>query len=514
LGFHAGLLRIIQDQSGVLQKREEEISSEWCNNLSAALEVVEICIHDAASAKPAGDALMALGQGQQQQQSMLKLLTAFATHGSRTSGLRSSAWKCLTASLHAREAKVWLEESKVELGEQAGCSLALGALHSAAFGSSPTEITAATKFSLHLCLGSTALQNNLAAQLAEGGRVSSDIAAALFCQGDLPKLLQGSAAAAALTCIIANNSDVKQILLSARIAEQPGGILPACAQRLASLVTQHGAKHEAQQLVSNYSIFLAVWMSHFPPAASAFLESIKQTPFLVGVLLADGQFGAGGTVIRGMCAVLLGLCCIYAPAGSAVDPGVLKQAISGQIGFPRYEKTLEDLLTAVRTAAYEEDVRLAFVCWHDWLESVVVEITHQVLGSKPSWIQSKTIHSTKQPIPFANGQQTHLPGPVTQPADLPVQPNGAHNGSLNGLTPSASPSAAPPIASTFARRRRGSLAVRCCLLSLCCIARRPHIRPWPSPQSPACPISQASSRMSCRTRTTLAPASHAARQAA
>lgn len=428
LGFYDSLLKLIQDQCSVLQKKESEVSPEWANNLAAALGVLEVCLADAAgvaSGGRPGGVLAASGPARGQQESMLRVLAAFACHPIGGAHARAAAWRCLESASHDTQAKAWLAGTKAEVGLHAGSLLAMAALHAACAPEAPAEEYAAASFVALLCSSNPALQAALAAQLTAETGPHSQVLASLAPQGvELPQLLQSSRVAAVLTALVLDNAEVKQQLLNARVAPQGQGVMAACAQRLASCVTTHGAREEAQYLVSNYSIFLASWIHGFPAGTAAFLDSIRQTPFLVGVLLTAGQFGAGSAIIRGMCAVLLGLCCVHAPAGSAVDPAVLRQAVSGQVGFPRYQKALEELLADVQRPRAPPHPQLLCSLWARSLDAVARGLMQSIMG---------TPAPSPAPVP-APAATPPISPPVHAP---PSMPNG------RGAGPAAPPPAAP-----------------------------------------------------------------------
>ena len=225
------------------------------------------------------------------------------------------------------------------------------------------------------------VQNNTLKGLLAAAHDPAGPLQALYLQPILPDLLTSSQAAAALAPLVVNNKSTKQEMLAAQGLEQQGGILDACAQRLAVSVTKYGAQPQGQELVAHFGTLLIAWLPGCPPAVQQFLQSISKTPFLVGVVMTENQFGAGTAVIRGICAVLLGMCCLYAPAQSAVDPKVLLKAVVDQIGLSRYEKVMDTFTNALNAIANRTPQPMPPL-WSPnaahWLAAVVGEIQRDV----------------------------------------------------------------------------------------------------------------------------------------
>jgi Uso1 / p115 like vesicle tethering protein, head region/Uso1 / p115 like vesicle tethering protein, C terminal region len=352
LGYQKILQHVLQKECQALISLSEEsdlFSQERCLNIAAALDVLDAC---------------GLSRGLEQNE-MLPTLQKFAVWETSPPWVRASAWKTLAvAAQHSVSLRHTIEQQQPVEVSRLGMRVPLVqvALHECMTSPLPAGRHAAGDFVA--CVATPCVQIALlkivTAPSDAGPTGSQALVHALLHQGSLPELVISSRAAASLAPLVVNNPNTKQEMLSALVApvagkaqhQQGGCILDACAKGLAISVTKHGAAAEGQELIANFGTLLVAWLPDFPLGVQQFLSSISKTPFLVGVVLTENnQFGSGTAVIRGYCAVLLGLCCLYAPAQSAVDPKVLLKAVVDQIGLPRYGAAMTKFIDILNNSA-------------------------------------------------------------------------------------------------------------------------------------------------------------------
>lgn len=385
LGYEKVLHQVLQQESQALVAGGVELSQERCNNIATALDVLEACI----------------GDGAVERNGSLPALETFAVWATSPPWVRAAAWRCLAATAQINSTtRHAMAERVVEVAKGHKVMLVQAALHECFASPVITGRQAAGDFFASVAtpnIQSTTLKGLLAAPDA-GSALQ-----ALYLQPTLPDILTTSQAAAALAPLVVNNKVTKQEMLAGQSPQQQGGILDACAQRLAISVTKFGAQPQGQELVANFGTLLIAWLPACPAAVQQFLQSISKTPFLVGVVMTENQFGAGTAIIRGICAVLLGMCCIYAPAQSAVDPKVLLKAVIDQIGLNRYEKVMDTFVVALNAIASRSPQSTA-PTWSpnaaSWLAAVVSEVQRDV----------KSLATGVNPYP--------LPPPQTQPPQV------------------------------------------------------------------------------------------------
>lgn len=322
------------------QRTPSEFSQERCLNIAAALDVLDACGISRAL----------------EQSEMLPTLQKFAAWESSPPWVRTSAWKMLAVGAqHSGSLRHSIEQQQpVEVSRLGkGMPLVQVALHECM--SSPLAAGRQSAGDFVACVATPTVQSALL-KIVTASQHIKPLIHALLRQGSLPELVISSRAAAALAPLVVNNPNTKQEMLSTEVSgtvhQQQGCILDACAKGLATSVTKHGADPEGQELIVNFGTLLIAWLPDFPPGVQQFLSSISKTPFLVGVVLTENnQFGSGSAVIRGYCAVILGLCCLYAPSHSAVDPKVLMKAMVDQIGLPRYGTTMKKFVEILNFTA-------------------------------------------------------------------------------------------------------------------------------------------------------------------
>lgn len=122
----------------------------------------------------------------------------------------------------------------------------------------------------------------------------------------------------------------------------PRMLVEVCAEVLAGAVLKFGTSPEVQDVCMNCSIFLAAASINYIPAIEIFLHSIRDKPFLIGVLLSENQFGESEKLMKASCALLLGLA-LRASSACTVNPKVLEDAIKEKIGVDAFISYLDFL---------------------------------------------------------------------------------------------------------------------------------------------------------------------------
>lgn len=125
----------------------------------------------------------------------------------------------------------------------------------------------------------------------------------------------------------------------------PRMLVEVCAEVLAGAVLKFGTSPEIQDVCMNCSIFLAAASINYTPAIEIFLHSIRDKPFLIGVLLSENQFGESEKLMKASCALLLGLA-LKASSTCTVNPKVLEGAIKEKIGIDTFIGYLDFLYDA------------------------------------------------------------------------------------------------------------------------------------------------------------------------
>ena len=464
LGYEKILQHVLQKECQTLISQEQGqtstpqavgFSQERCLNIAAALDVLDAC-----------------GISRNLEQSdMLPTLQKFAAWETSPPWIRAGAWKVLAgAAQHSGSIRHSIEQQQtVEVGKGGKRALLVQvALHECMSSPLPAGRQASGDFVACVATPSVQcalLKNVLASASApapsiDGGAPLSTGIQALFHQGHLVELIKSSRAAAALAPLVVNNPTTKQEMLSAAgVAQQrqlqTGCILDACAKGLAISVTKHGASTEGQELIANFGTVLIAWLPDFPLGVQQFLSSISKTPFLVGVVLTENnQFGSGSAVIRGYCAVLLGLCCLYAPSQSAVDPKVLLKAVVDQIGLPRYATAIQKFIEILKMAAGSgggQQPSLWSPAAASWLAGVVAQVHRNVeilatTGAVPPQHQHPTGAGRPQ-------QQKPQPAPLVV---APPQPSNPHHPHQQQSFPAAHhPPPPPPVGQYSQQQQQG-----------------------------------------------------------
>jgi hypothetical protein len=357
LGYLAHLPALLAPEEpapGAAPALPQSMAPERAANLAAGLETARVLLLP-LPATP-GAAARLTNEAVLMQHGLLPALLALATSADATpdAGVRGAGCRALAAlARSSRENRDALAATVARVSAAETLPVVHAALRAVVRGESAAEAAGAEELVAAMCGGNAPAQAALVATVAPGAAhgFGGDLLRALLqTGGGVAPLLASSRAALALGHLVVGNADTKLRLLALPLPGQKGGLMGALAQRLATSVTAHGAAPEARQLVANFGVPLLLWLHRCPPAVAAFLASVSQTPFLVGAVVSAQQFGAGGTVVCGVCALLLGLCAKYAPPDAAIPPGSLAAAIAGQITLPRFFGAVE-ALAALAAAA-------------------------------------------------------------------------------------------------------------------------------------------------------------------
>lgn len=321
---------------GSAEDHQDIDTSNKSQTLAAALDVVEACAAGGSIEKNA----------------LLPAICSFSALQVSPPWVRGAAWRVLAAAARLNSTtRQTLERQIVQVSREKKALLGQVAVQDCF-----ENPFLPGRFAAGECFA-TILTPSLQTSVLQGLLVATEPHSLMQCiflpQARMEDLLLSSRAAAALVAVVGNNPATKADALAARpcSSAQDTGILEACSQRLATSVIKNGNQPQGQELVAQFGALLIGWLPACPPAVQAFLHAISKTPFLVGVVMTENQFGGGGRVIRGVCAVLLGLCCLHTPPGSAIDPKVLLKAVVTQIGMERYEKAVSDFKGSLREAA-------------------------------------------------------------------------------------------------------------------------------------------------------------------
>jgi hypothetical protein len=340
---------LTKEASALQSSASTTFSADRSRNIHAALCVIDF---DAKSVP---------------QPSLIHAVAVIATHPNSGSAAHAGAWQTLALAITRVQDVVDAALDTKQLG------FAHAALSAALHAPEALEQNAAREFLLVMCRSNPGLQLQLAEDVARNVAEGIGFIEAIYGDSDVESMRASSIAAMTLAVLLIDNLDAKQALGPVKPPGKPTSLLETCAQLLAKSITVFGAQQEGQQATTRLSLAAIAWLHSFPPAVATFLQAIKRTPFLVGVLLSEDQFGPASSLIRGLCAVLLGLCCIYAAPGAAVDPVVLFQAIDSQVTLPRYCQILDELCTILSTGRSSISPQ-----WVLWLQEVIPELHQEV----------------------------------------------------------------------------------------------------------------------------------------
>jgi hypothetical protein len=162
---------------------------------------------------------------------------------------------------------------------------------------------------------------------------------------DLESLLASSRFAASMAIFLLDNQDLRFKLLEVSPSTTSSqNLVQLFTGQLACSILQYGTTDEAEEMAANFCAILLAWLPKSADAVARFLDQLRNAPFLVGSLLSADKFGSSAIVIQGVCSVLLGICCLYAPPDAAVNPSLLIEAISNQVGWERYLDQLHNFM--------------------------------------------------------------------------------------------------------------------------------------------------------------------------
>jgi hypothetical protein len=475
----------------------QSMSAEKAANLTAALQTVNLLLlplpeqrsSPAAAGGHANEAVLL-------QHGLLSALLDRAVGADSTpdAGVRAQALLCLAAVAAGSQAtRDMLAGTVVNVSASTTLPIMHAVLRAVIAGDSDAEAAAAEELIAAQCSGNPAAQAALASTIAPGAvhAFGGELLQGLLRHGGREELLASSRASLALAQLLASNAEVKQRVLGVQLPpqqqqQQAGSVMAACAQRLAASVTAHGARPEGAQLVANFTLLMLRWLHNCPVAVGAFLASVSQTPFLVGAVMSDGQFGEGSDVIRGMSALLLGVCAKYAPTGAAISQATLASAITGQIGVGRFLAAVDGVLAYAAASAAGNAARGVHFGSSSMatLSELAAEVRQQ-LAQMQAQGGAQAPHAP--PRPSASGgtsADARRPAPPSQQSVKPPPPasfgtvgSGAAGG--DGLRPppthygaapaaAAPPETAPPSAAATSAGNAMHLQ-RCGKLRPCCI---------------------------------------------
>ena len=335
------------------------------------------------------------------------------------------------------------------------------ALAAAVDGASPAEQTAADRLLEAYCTGNAAGQGVLAGSLLHAAGPPSAatfggfLALRLGLQGGLAELAAGARAAGALSHLVAGNPGLRPHLLavSVPLAAGPGapgfsagsaGLMAACTQHLAALVTQHGRAPASAAAAADLLRLLLLWLHACPPAVTAFLRAVAQSrPFLVDSVRGSNACSASASsahpVTRGMLALLLGLCASYAEDGAGTpSQAQLLGAIGQQVGQQQFLAVLDALVqhpalapagaSSSGSASVFADGPLPSPAFAAFLRALAAEVRQRLTGEA----------TPPQPQPAAAAAAAAAVPSVAPSPPPPVSPAAY-------AVPAAAPSPPPPV---------------------------------------------------------------------
>ena len=293
-------------------------------------------------------------------------VVVFASHQGTSADVHAAAWDCLNLNFrHFHESLyLYINDRKLPLAHMA--------IRSAMICDGSYEQRNGMQFLYQLC-ESADLQMQLVQELKAEAENDCGILQFLYSASDIKHMYASSNVALLLSSLLIDNLDTKQILLHLKFKREKDGILEFCAKRIGLCITNYGVQSAGQSFAVLYALLLIAWLQTFPPAVDAFLNAIRQKPFLVGVLQTENQFGKASADIQGACALLLGLCCVYAGPTAAVDPSTLLKAIADQVTYPRYFNILSELQKTMKNGTS----LIPHYCFQ-WIEDIVIEVKREI----------------------------------------------------------------------------------------------------------------------------------------
>lgn len=136
------------------------------------------------------------------------------------------------------------------------------------------------------------------------------------------------------------------------IQHNGSSLITFCSSMLSKAILELGKVPEAAEVALNCTIFLVFMTQDSPGAVAAFLKSISERPFLVSVLVSNGQFGDNEAMIKGICSLLVGISMSATPSPT-IDPTVLEDTIKEKVGLTNFLGHINFL--AEQTANFDGD---------------------------------------------------------------------------------------------------------------------------------------------------------------
>lgn len=316
---------LIEKEGEALQSNPHASFSQSRNrNVSSALKLLQSHCHQSPTLR------------------FWRTVAVLAVHEGVSSEVHAVAFGCLITlrSNYPQEFENYIQGRKVGLARMVLKSAML-------CDGSAEQMNAIVLF--HILCESNEMQLEIVQIIKADADNERGILQALYKNSDLSQTRIGSIVALLIASLIIDNLDTKQSLYLFKLPRNKETLLDISSKQLAKCITIYGGLEEGPRSAVYYSLMLIFFLQTFPPAVDAFLYAIQHQPFLLGVLQVEGQFGAANVDIQGSCAVLLGLCCIYATPSAVVAPGTLLQAVASQLTFPTYFKRISDFLTSVQT---------------------------------------------------------------------------------------------------------------------------------------------------------------------
>jgi len=264
----------------------------------------------------------------------------------------SASWDCLRV-LHCSTYEYNIDQIKIQV-ENTQVHLAVGALHSVVSSSNVVHQLSCSRFYLSCAWSNEELIKESASMVVKNPHQLKILSKSVCSVHDA---MSKSFIFLSLSPLVMDQS-VRETLFAIRFG--PRMLVEVCAEVLAVTVLKFGTSPEAQDVCLNCSIFLAAASINYIPAIEMFLHSIRDKPFLIGVLLSENQFGESEKVMKASCALLLGLA-LRASTACTVSPKVLEDAIKEKIGIETFIGYLDFLYDeSKRSECSIKGLRLCF----------------------------------------------------------------------------------------------------------------------------------------------------------
>ena len=248
----------------------------------------------------------------------------------------ATAWDCLAAILRSPALEDNILEVKMPMGNIMA-PIPIAALHVCLSSRSPAQVLSSLRFFSSIAWLYPKIQEDALKHVLSVPGLIDNIFESM---PDMYSVLQRSRVFLSLAplCLREGNKDT---ILS--ISRKSKSLVALCSEIMATTVLKFGMTPEASSVCLNCTLFLSAAMLNCPMAIKQFLESIKESPFLVGVLLSESQFGDKEKLMKGTCAVLLGMA-LNAPSSTAINVSLLENAIKDKIGLSIFLAALNFML--------------------------------------------------------------------------------------------------------------------------------------------------------------------------